>query len=340
MQRQLDIFDDSRDVMLRNDLAQALLEAKVETAQRIHGALQADFAGDRALAPAAVLIEHLRWQQGLATPGQLDAKVLLLARRRLADTVAAAALAVLGAQGTPAWLDSQWCWLAQQAAGIGWHPLKADGHADGHAGAHADEHAGAHADGHADGHSDRHADRRADGHANPNADAHAASLYLRGRAWRQAADAVAGIASWRRIPVPLLWMTQARWQLEGADAAWPLLAEALWLAPTRAAALLPALDDRHINRLAAKFDERFDLAAVASGGWAWLPAFAVVDQPLLAAPLAAATPPADMAAGQAFAVVMALLRLERQGRHHEIVAHRAQLRALSVPLFAAYMATR
>ena len=48
--------------------------------------------------------------------------------------------------------------------------------------------------------------------------------------WPGAPRAVDGPAPWRRIPQPRLWMTQARWHGEGADAGWPLLAEALWLA--------------------------------------------------------------------------------------------------------------
>ena len=169
---------------------------------------------------------------------------------------------------------------------------------------------------------------------------HAAALYLRGQAWVQAAEAVEAIESWRRIPVPLLWMTQARWRSQGADAAWPLLAEALWLAPARAADLLPRLADRHLARLVERFENLFDPTATAAAGWAWLPAFALVDQPLLAGPLATATPPAQTAPGAAFSVTMTLLRLERQGRHHEIVAQRARLKALSAALFTAYMSTR
>lgn len=48
--------------------------------------------------------------------------------------------------------------------------------------------------------------------------------------WAEAA----AIPSWRRIPQPLLWMTEARWRQSGAGAGWPLLAEACWLAPLRA----------------------------------------------------------------------------------------------------------
>lgn len=296
MERQLDIFDDSRDVALRNDLVQALLQGDAAAAQRIADTLRAEFDLDSVLAPAAALIQHQRWRDSLPTPGHLDAATVLDARHRLDQALAAAATAVLGTQHAAAWLAAQWRWLAAQAGVIGWQPAQAD--------------------------------------------AHSAALYLRGQAWSQAADAVASIDSWRRIPLPLLWMTQARWRGEGADAAWPLLAEALWLTPARAAVLFPTLADRQFDRLAARFEERFEPAAASGADWAWLPAFALVDQPLLAAVLSTATPPADAGPGEAFTLVMALLRLERHGRHREIVTRRARLQALSTPLFAAYMATR
>jgi hypothetical protein len=296
MQRQLDIFDDSRDVALRNDLAQALLDGNTFAALRIANTLQTEFGGDRMLAPAAKLIEHHHWRQSLAANGHLDVATVLDARHRLDGTVALAATAVFGAHEAAAWLAGQWRWLAGQASGIGWHPA--------------------------------------------HAEAHAAALYLCGQAWLQAAEAVSRIDSWRRIPVPLLWMTQARWRGDGADAAWPLLAEAFWLTPARAAALLPALSGTRLDRVVARFEERFDAAAASGADWAWLPAFALVDQPLLAGPLSPATPPTQTAPGEGFTVVMALLRLERQGRHNEIVAHRARLQALSTTLFAAYMVNR
>jgi hypothetical protein len=296
MHRQLDIFDDSRDVALRNDLAQALLDGDPVAARRIANTLQAEFGADPALAPAAALIEHQHWRQSLAANGHLDVATVLDAGHRLDGPVAPAATAVFGAHVAPTWLAGQWRWLAGQASGIGWHPA--------------------------------------------HAEAHAAALYLRGQAWPQAAEAVARIDSWRRIPVPLLWMTQARWRGDGADAAWPLLAEALWLTPARAAALLPMLADTRLDQLIARFEERFDPTAASGAEWAWLPAFALVDQPLLAGPFSPATPPTQTAPGNAFSVVMALLRLERLGRHNEVVAHRARLRALSTTLFAAYMVTR
>lgn len=298
--QQLDIFADSRDVGLRNDLAQALLDGDGFTAQRVARELRAACGDGAVLASAAVLIEHLQAQQAADAPGasgsRLDAQAVLDARRHLDGPVTAAAAVVFDREAAQAWLAGRWQALAEQAAGVGWHPAQAD--------------------------------------------AHAASLYLRAQAWAAAASAVDRIDSWRRIPQPLLWMTQARWRIAGADAGWPLLAEALWLAPARAVALLPLLADPALTKLAARFEACFDLAGPPGEDWAWLPAFALVERPLLASPLALASPPLGRAPGEAFKTVAALLRLERQGRHHEVVAQRARLKALSPPLMAAYMATR
>lgn len=170
-----------------------------------------------------------------------------------------------------------------------------------------------------------------------HAGAHAAGLYIAAGAWAEAAEAVSSIDSWRRIPQPLVWMVQSRWRLHGSDAAWPLLAEALWLAPAAAARLIPQLEDARLARLAQRFEQAFDPDGDA---WAWLPAWVLVDQPLLAGVLAAAEPRVDCPPADAFTLVSALLRLERQGRHHDIIEHRRRLRALSAPLFDAYMATR
>lgn len=294
--QQLDIFADSRDVGLRNDLAQALLDGDVPAAQRAAQSLRAESGDDTMLTPASVLIEHLQAQPPAAAASRLDARAIIDARRHLEGPVAAAAALVFDRGAAQTWLAGRWQVLAQQATGIDWHPTQSD--------------------------------------------AHAAGLHLRARAWNAAASAVDTIAAWRRIPQPLLWMTQARWLGAGADAGWPLLAEALWLAPARAAALLPLLADPTLTKLAARFEACFDLAGPPGEDWAWLPAFALVDRPLLAGPLAPANPPPTSLPGEAYKTVAALLRLERQGRHHEIVAQRARLKALSAPLMAAYMATR
>lgn len=296
MPQQLDIFDDNRDVALRNDLAQALIACEPAAARRAADTLASEFGADPVLTPATRMIDHLLWQQAQAEGSGLGTAEVRDVRQQLDDTIAQAATAVLGRADAADWLAGQWCWLAERADGIAWSPS--------------------------------------------HADAHAAGLYLRGCAWHQAADAVARIASWRRIPLPLLWMAEARWRGDGADAGWPLLAEALWLAPARAAPLLLSLEDRDLRRLVDRFVERFGPSDKSPDTWSWLPAFALVDRPLLAGPLAAAAASSERAPTQAFQVLMALLRLERQGRHHELVAQRARLKSLSARLFEAYMSTR
>ena len=69
VQAQLDVFADSRDVGLRNDLAQALLGGDVPAAQRATQRLRAEFGNDAVPGPAAVLLEDLRAQQAADTPG-------------------------------------------------------------------------------------------------------------------------------------------------------------------------------------------------------------------------------------------------------------------------------
>lgn len=165
---------------------------------------------------------------------------------------------------------------------------------------------------------------------------HAAALFLQGRGWAAAAAAVQGIESWRRKPQPLAWAVQAGWHLDGPDSVWLLLAELAWMAPQRLPTLLALLPDPRLHKLARGFEGAFD----TEPGWAWWPAWLLVEQPLLAAVLQSAQPGADTDAERGFRLVLALLRAERQGRHHDRVAQRQQLKDLHPALFAAYMATR
>lgn len=56
---QLDIFNDSRDVMLRNDVLQALSKRQPESAQSARQTLQNEFPDDLHLAPLQLLIGAL-----------------------------------------------------------------------------------------------------------------------------------------------------------------------------------------------------------------------------------------------------------------------------------------
>ena len=174
-------------------------------------------------------------------------------------------------------------------------------------------------------------------------DDHAAALWLRGAHWAQAALAVQGIESWRRIPAPLAWMLEARCRLGQLDACWALLAELAWLAPGRLDALLRRSIDPLLTRLHTAFDRSFDGRADEPGDASdlpWFPAWLLTRTPALAPRLALAQPSQHSDAERGMRLMLELLGLERQGRHREIVQHRRALRDLHAPLYAAYMATR
>ena len=297
--QQLDIFADSRDVMLRNDLVQALLERDALTGARASARLAHEYPGDALLAPATTLLSALVESQSPDTP-LADAEALSAAQLHLSADLAPAALAALGAAHATPWLASLCCRLAQRAAHLPW------------LGAQPED--------------------------------HACALWLAGSAWAQAEQAAAGIASWRRIPVPLAWMVQARYRQHGVDGIWPLLAELAWLAPARFGALLRTLADPLLMRLQRRFDGGFDPAGMdpreGDQAMAWFPAWLLTDTPALAPRLALAEPGQDTPPERGMRLMVQLLGLERQGRHHELVALRKVLRDLSPPLYLAYMATR
>ena len=135
-------------------------------------------------------------------------------------------------------------------------------------------------------------------------------------------------------------MAQARWHLQGPDAAWPLLAELAWMAPARLSTLLPLLPDPALHKLVRGFEGAGLDTTDDKTDWRWWPAWLLVEQPLLTAPLQAAQTDAVEPPEATFKVVLALLRAERQGRQHELMALRRQLQALNPALFRAYMATR
>lgn len=171
------------------------------------------------------------------------------------------------------------------------------------------------------------------------ADDHAAALLLRGGHWQAAALSVQRIESWRRIPAPLAWMAEARCRLGGLDDSWALLAELAWLAPGRLSALLCRLGDPLLTRLHRRFDATFDCDG-QTAELAWFPAWVLTQTPALAPRLALAQPSLHSAAEQGMRLLLELLGLERQGRHHDLVQRRRALRDLHSQLYTAYMATR
>lgn len=215
--QQLDIFADSRDVVLRNGVLDQLQRRDAGAARAALEELAADYPDDGALSAMTVLVREL---EGGSTTPFADHAARAFARRHLENEVVPAVRRVLPAQTVCAWLAPCWSSLAQRAAALAFRS---------EAGNHADSHAGN----------------------------HAAPLWLLAGEWAAASDAVDAIEPWWRIPAPLAWMTEARYRTAGVDAAWPLLAELAWLAPGRFAALLPGLGDASLDALRRRFDAEF-----------------------------------------------------------------------------------
>lgn len=290
--QQLDIFADSRDVMLRNDVLHALAVRDATGARTAWQALADAYPADADLAAFDVLILALEGQ-GSAPPPDHDA----LARERaaLVDVVAVAARHAMGSATASVWLRPMWRALAARCEKLPFLATRAEDHA--------------------------------------------APVWLRGEAWPQAIAAVQGIESWRRIPAPLGWMTEARCRLGELDDSWALIAELAWLAPARLDHLLRRQIDPLLTRLHRQFIDQFDGAGDATD-LPWFPAWVLTQTPALAPRLAKALPSQHSDAERGLRLLLELLGLERQGRHHELVQRRRALRDLHPPLSAAYMATR
>ena len=271
---QLDIFDHSRDVMLRNDVLGALQGFDAAAARSAWRRLEQAYPADDAVAPMAALIDILEQCSGapFANHGAVHD-----AARALTENIPPAARHLFDEGPGDEWMLPLWRLAAQRAAAL---PFRS---------AHAEE--------------------------------HAAALWLRAREWRAAEEAAAGIESWRRIPAPLGWMAQARWHLEGLDAVWPLLAELAWLAPTRFGAVTQGLADPLLDRLRRQFETDFE-GRSDGGDLAWFPAWLLTQKSGLARLLSAAQPSTGSEPEQAMRLLVAIIGLERQGRQHDLVAHR------------------
>jgi hypothetical protein len=289
--QQLDIFADSRDVMLRNDVLQALQQHDATAAHRCCLRLAEEFPQDADLPALQRLAAALRSIDTTRLPDHASAAA---ARQSIEQELLPAAIQTMG-EGGARWLLPRWCALAQRSTGLPYVPAFAENHA--------------------------------------------AALWLRGEDWAAAAQATSGITSWRRIPLPLMWMTHARYRLEGMDPCWPLLAELAWIAPGKLGALLHTLRDPLLTRLRKQFDANFE-GRGNTADLAWFPAWVLTATPALAALLSQSQPGPMNAAEQGMRSMLSLLSLERQGRHHELVQGRRALRELHAGLYAAYMLTR
>lgn len=289
---QLDFFNDSHSVNLRNDVILALQRCDVSAAQLAWETLGQHYPGDDCLLALQQLIVALAERSQAAFQNHA---ALCTERLALQNTTTPAALQSFGHTEAAPWLRQRWRELATRAAAL---PFRAEHQED-----------------------------------------HAAPLWLQARQWQAGADAVAQIESWRRIPVPLSWMLQARLQLQGLQANWGLLAELAWLAPRRLEIVVQQTDEPILQTLVRKFEESYEGAGTADD-LAWLPAWVLTERPALAAALRQAQTGQHSAPEQAMRVMLELLGLERQGRQRDLIEQRKTLRGLSTALYSAYISTR
>lgn len=289
---QLDIFEHSRDVVLRNVVAQAIEQHDAMAARDAADRLEAEFPGADTLPAMRALIDIMD-----AALGRETFRIHDELRQARLDLEASTdhASRVLGSKSATGWLARRWRNLAERAERLPFDPRCAEDHA--------------------------------------------ALLWLRARDWRAAERAVATIASWRRIPVPLAWMTEARLGLVGLRSTWPLVAELAWLSPKRLAALAQRSPDQVLKKLLDEFGSHFD-GEDGVDDLAWFPAWLLTHRSDLRDCLAEAQASRDTAPERTTRVLVELIGYERQGRHHEVVAMRQALRDLHPRLFEQYMRIR
>jgi len=173
--------------------------------------------------------------------------------------------------------------------------------------------------------------------------AHAAPLLLRAGEWTAAETVVNAINSWRRIPLPLAWMAEARLGWEGIEASWPLLVELAWLDPACFEALVRRLEEPTLRRLLRDFDANFENdtdSGTDADDLAWFPAWCLIVVPGLAPLIRQAEPGMGRNPERAARLLLDILSLEKQGSHNHLLELRKKLRRLHASLFARYMQTR
>ena len=289
---QLDIFADSRDVMLRNDVLSALQRYDARETQQTLRRLSDGFPDDDCVPQLTVLAGALDLRSTTAFSSH---QVAAQARSALVEETTPAAWRMWGEHAGTRWLVPLWRELAQRAASL---PFRPD-----------------------------------------SIDTHAAALSLQARDWSAAHDAVETIESWRRIPAPLAWMAEAFYRLDALEETWPLLAELAWLAPDRCAALVDRMGDKSLDALLKKFYANFEGAGDITD-IAWFPAWILIEKPTLAHLFNTTQPSTQTSPERAMRLLLELLNLERQGRHHEILDYRKKLQGLHASLYMSYMSTR
>lgn len=167
---------------------------------------------------------------------------------------------------------------------------------------------------------------------------HAGILYLRARDFASAETQIAKITAWRRIPVPLSWMAEARFHRSGLEAVWCLLAELAWMDCALFRDAAQRLQSSALHRLLSEFET--GLPDEGDLDFSWFPAWLLIRAPEVVAVLRQAHAGNGKPPERVARLIIELLLLEKQGRHADLVAQRRRLQYLHPGLCRYYMASR
>lgn len=123
---QLDIFEHSRDVMLRNDVLHALEQRDAAAARLAWRQLQSEYGDDHALAPLDTLVAALEHPRQAAFASAAEAAAAL---DHMQQALATAAQRLWPAATASAWLAPLWARLAERAAALPYQSDAAETHA-------------------------------------------------------------------------------------------------------------------------------------------------------------------------------------------------------------------
>ena len=288
---QLDLFEHSRDVMLRNDVVGALQRRDPVAAEKALAVLSVEFPDDTLRVPLTELSTVLESRN--APFASHDELLQTLAR--MDSVVVPAAHLVFGAVEATNWLVPVWRSMAREAEHLAFD-------------------------------TDR-----------PRV--HAAPMLLAAADWTTAEKTIKRIPSWRRIPIALAWMAEARFGQGGIDVVWPLLVELAWSNPGLFGEIAGRLPDPRLRLYLQRFGADPELSA-DEADLAWFPAWLLIAEPALLPIFREAMQHDNKPPERCARIVMELLISERQGGQRVDLEHRRRLRALHGGLFNRYMSTR
>jgi hypothetical protein len=121
---QLDIFDHSRDVMLRNDVIGAIEAREVHAARLALAKFEGEYPQDRTLAALKTLVHSLDSPVGRFT----DSAAAVAAKEYLETAIQAAATQLMASAQARSWMAQAWRLLAQAAAGLSYAPEAPQAH--------------------------------------------------------------------------------------------------------------------------------------------------------------------------------------------------------------------